>query len=205
MTMIIISSTCDVTYCAIYIESLVVSCGSNGELHKLTVGESNISLDFTSKFHERTINKINFHPNEPHILISGGQDGIIKLIDFRCKASGAGGEQSSLSAPAAIFKHDSEDKVTDIQFNPSLSMNHQFASGSENGYAFTWDMRKPNKYERRFKPQVNGGVHLDWHPDEKFWLATASRDRQICVGILSNITKKQKNKIFVVIAGVMTF
>jgi hypothetical protein len=35
-----------------------------------------------------------------------------------------------------VFKHDFDDKVTDIQFNPSHLMTHQFASGSENGCAF---------------------------------------------------------------------
>ncbi len=71
-----------------HLESLVVSCGSNGELHKLKIAESKIYLDYTNKFHDRTINKIHFHPHEPNILISGGQDGIIKLIDFRCIDSG---------------------------------------------------------------------------------------------------------------------
>jgi hypothetical protein len=33
-----------------------------------------------------------------------------------------------------VFKHDFDDKVTDIQFNPSQP--DQFASGSENGCAF---------------------------------------------------------------------
>ncbi len=108
-------------------ENLIVSCGSNGELNKLIVSESKLHLDSTFKFHDRTINKINFHPNEPNYLISGGQDGNIKLIDFRCRID---------SSPIATFKHDSEDKVTDLQFNPSPSMKYHFASGSENGFTF---------------------------------------------------------------------
>ena len=107
-------------------ESLVVSCGSNGELYKLIVSESEMLIEQQFKFHERAINKIDFHPHEPSILISGGQDGIIKLIDFRVRDSNV----------VSIFKHDAEDKVTDIQFNPTSSMSHQFASGSENGLAF---------------------------------------------------------------------
>jgi hypothetical protein len=57
-------------------------------LHKLKIAESKIYLDYTNKFHDRTINKIHFNPHDPNILISGGQDGIIKLIDFRCIDSG---------------------------------------------------------------------------------------------------------------------
>jgi len=109
-------------------ENLIVSCCSNGELNKLILAEGKLHLDSTFKlFHERTINKVNFHPNEPNYLISGGQDGIIKLIDFRCRID---------SNPIAMFKHDAEDKVTDLQFNPSPSMKYYLASGSENGFSF---------------------------------------------------------------------
>lgn len=42
-----------------------------------------------------------------------------------------------------------------------------------------------------------GLVHLDWHPEEKHWLATASRDRQIYVCIIKigkfYLTKKRYN------------
>ena len=105
----------------------MVSCGSNGELNKLNVSESNLILEQTFKFHERAIKKIHFYPHESNMLISGGQDGIIKLIDFRLR--------TDLSA-ISIFKHDAEEKVTDLKFNPSSSMSYQFARGSENGNAF---------------------------------------------------------------------
>jgi WD40 repeat protein len=174
-------------------ENLIVSCGSNGEINKLVLCEGKLQLDSTfMKFHERTINKINFHPNDPNLLISGGQDGIIKLIDFRCRID---------SNPIAKFKHDSEDKVTDLQFNPSPSMINYLASGSENGFTFVklnvylecffllffssesvkiWDWRNPSKYEKKIKTNLNG-IHLDWHPEEKYWLATASNDQKIHV------------------------
>jgi hypothetical protein len=42
------------------------------------------------------------------------------------------------SSTVSIFKHDAEEKVTDLKFNPSSSMSHQFASGSENGNAFVF-------------------------------------------------------------------
>jgi WD40 repeat protein len=93
------------------------------------VTESNIILEQSFKYHERAIKKIHFHPYDTNTLISGGQDGIIKLIDFRLRA-----ELSTVS----VFKHDAEEKVTDLKFNPSSSMSYQFASGSENGNAFVF-------------------------------------------------------------------
>ncbi len=54
-------------------ESLIVSCGSNGKLYKLIVNESELinptPSDEQIVFHESTINKIQFHPNEPNLLI----------------------------------------------------------------------------------------------------------------------------------------
>jgi hypothetical protein len=34
------------------------------------------------------------------------------------------------------FKHEREDKVTDVQFNPSIDMQNYFASGSQNGVVY---------------------------------------------------------------------
>ena len=83
-------------------ENLVVCCGSNCELYKFNVTPTgDIAFDSQFKFHERTINKINFHPNERNMFISGGQDGIIKLIDFR----------KNNDPQVAGFKHDPDDRV----------------------------------------------------------------------------------------------
>ncbi len=49
-----------------------------------------------------------------------------------------------------------------------------------------WDDRNPARYEKRFTPHL-GGIHLDWHPEERNWLATASKDKQICVNKIENV------------------
>jgi hypothetical protein len=51
-------------------ESLIVACFSNGDLYKLNVSESEFTLD----------EKLSGLHN---LLISGDQDGVINLIDFR--------------------------------------------------------------------------------------------------------------------------
>lgn len=104
----------------------MASCGSNGKLYKLVINQSELSLANTYQLHERTINKINFHPNDPNLLISGGGDGLIKLVDFRC----------SPLDPSLTFKHETESRVTDVQFCPLPYKTKQFASGSENGHTF---------------------------------------------------------------------
>jgi WD40 repeat protein len=84
-------------------EQLVVSGGSNGDLYKLLVRESElVHPDNHIKYHDKTINKVNFHPTQ-NLLISGSQDGLIKLIDFR-------------TPPKAVltFHHIPDDKVNGL-------------------------------------------------------------------------------------------
>jgi WD40 repeat protein len=47
-------------------------------------------------------------------------------------------------------------------------------------YLKIWDIRNPGRCERKYAAHLKI-VHLDWHPEEKNWLATASSDKQICV------------------------
>lgn len=107
-------------------QRLVASCGSKGVIQKLIVTQNELRLENTYRFHDLTVSKIHFHPTEPNLLISGGQDGNIKLIDFRVPL--LNGEVLS------TFKHYHEDRVTDLQFNPHSS--YQFASGSESGVIY---------------------------------------------------------------------
>ena len=45
-----------------------------------------------------------------------------------------------------------------------------------------WDLRKPDKCERQFTAHSGPIFALDWHPEDKHWLATAGRDKAIKVG-----------------------
>lgn len=114
-------------------DSLAVSCGSNGELQRLNVMPAEIRVEaFSNRYHEKTINKVTFHPSEPKLLLTGCQDGTMKLIDLRIESNvmSMGGQQQG---NALVFRHDADEKVSDIQFNPSRSLDKQFASGSETG------------------------------------------------------------------------
>jgi WD repeat-containing protein 24 len=104
-------------------DSLLVSCASDGGLQKWKQTEHSFTLDSLLSIHNRTVNKINLHPSEAHYLLSGDQDGYIYLSDFRIKNN-----------PSKTFRHDQNDIVTDIKFNPSNS--YQFASASDSGCFF---------------------------------------------------------------------
>ena len=116
--------------------------------------------------HRRTVNKINFHPTDQW-LISGSQDGTMKLFDMRVEKSGQ------------TF-HSMTESVRDVQFNPHSY--HQFCAVSENGKVQLWDTRRPgDRCEKQWPAHNNHVFACDWHPELRNVLATAGRDKTIKV------------------------
>ena len=120
----------------------------------------------SSNNYRRTVNKVNFHPSEAGLLISGSQDGTMKLFDMR------------IDKPGETFYSNSE-SVRDVQFNPHVY--HQFCAVSENGKVQLWDTRRPDRCERQWPAHNNHVFACDWHPELRNVLATAGRDKTIKV------------------------
>lgn len=116
--------------------------------------------------HKRTVNRIQFHPVEKDILLSGSQDGTVKFFDLR-------------KQNVASTFHGKSDIIRDVQFNPFDGLT--FATACENGNIQLWDNRQTSS---PFIQQVghNGPAFaIDWHPEEKNWVASAGRDKLIKV------------------------
>jgi len=120
--------------------------------------------------HKRTINKVNFHPTEAHCLITGSQDGTMRLFDLRTDLH--------RDNPTLVF-HSYADSVRDVQFNPHQYW--QFAAVSENGKIQLWDMRRTDRCEKHWPAHSSLVFACDWHPEIRNWLATGGRDRTIKV------------------------
>ncbi|XP_023322719.1 GATOR complex protein WDR24 [Eurytemora carolleeae] len=118
--------------------------------------------------HKRTINKVNFHPTEAHNLITGSQDGTLRLFDLR----------TDHSQPTLVFQSHAE-SVRDVQFNPHQYW--QFAAVSENGQIQLWDMRRTDRCEKHWPAHSSLVFACDWHPEQRNWLATGGRDKTIKV------------------------
>lgn len=116
--------------------------------------------------HKRTVNKICFHPNDPVVLLSGSQDGTINNFDIRKK-----------SVAAKFFGM--SDSIRDVQFNPFDR--NLFAAACEGGCVQLWDLRKPDHTLSQFTGHSGPVFSLDWHPEDRSWLCTGGRDKQIKV------------------------
>ena len=80
--------------------------------------------------HSRMVNKINFHPTEASVLISGSQDGTMTLIDSRLPDGEAAVKKMTVS----------KESVRDVQWN--INSPFQLAAVSENGQVQLWDTRR---------------------------------------------------------------
>jgi len=148
-------------------DNWIASAATNGavviwDLHKI----SRSKQEFVFTDHKRTVNKVCFHGTEKQLLMSGSQDGSMKLFDLR---------QRNV---VTTFKGLSE-SVRDVQFSPHLYFT--FAAAIENGNVQIWDMRNPHRCERHVTAHNGPTFSIDWHPDDRNWIASAGRDKFIKV------------------------
>ncbi|KAK7484912.1 hypothetical protein BaRGS_00023832 [Batillaria attramentaria] len=150
-------------------ENMLASAATNGAVVIWNLGRQVKSKqEFVFMEHKRAVNKVVFHSSEQHQLLSASQDGSMMLHDLRRK-------QVSLT-----FKSNS-DSVRDVQFCPPSHGYFSFAAAYDSGTVQMWDMRRPDKSERQFTAHNEPVFSLDWHPEDKNWLATAGRDKMIKV------------------------
>lgn len=117
--------------------------------------------------HARTVNSICWHPNDANLLLSGSQDGTVKVWDIRDKANTA--------CTSFDGKADAVRSVRVSTFNYT-----QLAAGYEDGSVQLWDMRT-TKRVLRIAAHQGLVVSVAWHPSERNLLASGGRDRSIKV------------------------
>ncbi|GBN98015.1 GATOR complex protein WDR24 [Araneus ventricosus] len=146
-------------------DAVLATAATNGSVVTWNLNSS-LKQDMKFQDHKRTVNKVCFHTTEPHLLLSGSQDGTMKLFDLRKKEA------------TSTFYSLSE-SVRDVQFCPHHYFS--FAAVQENGYVQLWDLRRTDRFERQFAAHSGPVFTCDWHPEEKFLFATAGRDKTIKV------------------------
>lgn len=150
-------------------ESLIATAATNGRvvLWNLSRTSREKRQEHVFEEHRRTVNKVNFHPADPSLLISGSQDGTMKLFDLR------------ILEPVAVFLSNTQ-SVRDVQFCPHGN-GATFAAVSENGHIQLWDIRRHDRLEKSWPAHSDHIFALDWHPEINYTVATAGRDKHIKV------------------------
>lgn len=161
-------------------ENVLATAATNGVVVTWNLQkQSRSKLDVIFSDHKRTVNKVCFHPSEPHFLLSGSQDGTMKLFDLRRKEA------------SSEFISNSE-SVRDVQFAPGTFSYFNFAAVQENGAVEIWDIRRNDRPDSTFIAHSGPVFACDWHPGgkKKKWIATAGRDKTIKVWDLSSGANK---------------
>lgn len=127
--------------------------------------------------HTRAVNSISFSQLDSHSLLSGSQDGAMKLWDLR----------SNLTKPVFTM-HGNSDAVRSLKFSPFH--NKKMCAIFDSGVIQKWDLRVPNQFERKFNAHTGPGLSLDWHP-ELDYIVSGGRDKQIQVWNMNNNDARQ--------------
>ncbi|CUM65533.1 uncharacterized protein PRCAT00003179001 [Priceomyces carsonii] len=163
-----------------------IACGlSNGIISIYKVnnnGKSSLTHKFTD--HKRCINSLDFNPKpeNPNLLISGSQDGSIKLWDLR---------SSSVKPETTVISGGHSDPVRACQISPHTQVRNKLTvlSAHDSGTLCMHDLRCPGHQqlhlplytpERKCNFHTGPALSLHIHP-EKEYVITGGRDQKLCI------------------------
>lgn len=143
----------------------------NGSIHIYNL-DRGTRVKTTLIDHQRAVNTLDFNSTNGYMMLSGSQDGKIKIWDLRMN-----------NTRATMTLNGNADAVRGTQFNPKKT--NILASVFDNGVIEKWDIRKPNSWERRINAHTGPALAIDWHPELEY-VVTGGRDKQLQVWNLAS-------------------
>ncbi|KAK5128663.1 hypothetical protein LTR08_003935 [Meristemomyces frigidus] len=132
--------------------------------------------------HFRQVHTVTFNPHRSTLLLSGSQDGTVRLWDLRDVRHEANSLQSKRK-----FSGQS-DGVRDVKWSPTDGVD--FAFGTDSGWVQRWDMRNLKAAKVKVPAHTLSCNIIDWHPDGKH-IASASSDQFVRVWDFSHNSKQR--------------
>ena len=124
--------------------------------------------------HKRQVHNVSFSPHKGSLLLSGSQDGTVRLWDIRdVRNQRVVGDIQSKRR----FQGQS-DGVRDVKWSPTEGLDFAFATDA--GELQRWDMRNLKAPKVRVPAHALACNTVDWHPDGKH-IVTAGSDKTIRV------------------------
>ena len=134
--------------------------------------------------HSRSINGFDFNMIQPHLILSGGQDGCLKIWDLRSnsaqkRSNGCdinitttfGSVRDTKWMPGYNFAS-YEDRLT---YEMKSHGGYKFASIHDSGAILKFDMRQPAQPERKINAHTGPGLCINWHPHQEY-IVSGGRD-----------------------------
>lgn len=147
----------DVQWSHSELSSTIVTASANGRITLYDLNRLGAGLEVSRiQGHFRQIHKISVNPHKANWLLSGSQDGTIKLFDLRVHSSAQG-------APH-VYKCNA-DAIRDVKWSPMDGM--EFACATDSGVVQKWDMRQTVGPLLKLNAHSKACQSISWHPDGK--------------------------------------
>jgi len=149
----------------------VAAATSSGKIILYDLGHAGLQA---AQLHEhyRQVHRVTFNPHRGNLLLSGSQDGTVRLWDVRDARNQASTLQSKR-------KYSGQgDGVRDVKW--SLTDGVDFAFGTDSGDIQRWDIRNLKAAKVKIPAHALACNTIDWHPDGKHILS-ASLDKTVRV------------------------
>ncbi|KAJ5667283.1 hypothetical protein N7507_003147, partial [Penicillium longicatenatum] len=139
--------------------------------------------------HNRQVHRLAFNPHLASWLLSGSQDGTIRMWDLRSASTNRG---LSTCGSKHVYQGNS-DAIRDVRWSPSDGV--VFATASDSGAIQMWDSRKTNAPLMRIAAHDRPCFAVDWHPDGKH-IVSGGTDRQVKVWDFSSSAERRQKPTF---------
>ncbi|KAJ5888211.1 hypothetical protein N7495_008252 [Penicillium taxi] len=139
--------------------------------------------------HNRQVHRLAFNPHLASWLLSGSQDGTIRMWDLRTAPTNRG---LSTCSSKHVY-HGNSDAIRDVRWSPGDGV--VFATASDSGAIQMWDTRKTNAPLMRIAAHDRPCYAVDWHPDGKH-IVSGGTDRQVKVWDFSSTADRRQKPAF---------
>ncbi|EMC99519.1 hypothetical protein BAUCODRAFT_29866 [Baudoinia panamericana UAMH 10762] len=149
----------------------VAAATSSGKIVLYDLGHAGVPAAQLHE-HDRQVHKVTFNPHRGNLLLSGSQDGTVRLWDLRDVHKQASTLQSKRKYSGQ------SDGVRDVKWSPTDGVD--FGFGTDSGFVQCWDMRHLKTAKVKIPAHTLACNIIDWHPDGKH-IASASTDKIVRV------------------------
>ena len=167
-------------------DSTIATAAANGQIVVYDINRTGVEIARLHE-HSRQVHRLGFNPYQGQLMLSGSQDGTVRLWDLRDLAR----DRSVTTCQCRRKFPGNSEGIRDIKWSPADGM--EFALGTDNGVIQRWDFRNDKTPLLRIRAHENRSCYsIDWHPDGKH-LVSGGADKNIKVWDFSSSDRRKKH------------